>query len=333
MTAPTINLAPLVERFFTQRLIQQRQVSPHTIRSYRDTFRLFLTFTHQRLHTPPARLTFEQIDAPVIGAFLEQLEQQRRLSVRSRNLRLTAIHSFFRYAAFEVPSHAAQIQRVLAIPSKRFTRTLVTFLTRPEVDALLAAPDQRTWLGRRDHALLLVAVQTGLRLSELTSLTHRDVILGTGAHLRVLGKGRKERCTPLATPTVAVLRAWAREPPRGDRQVLFPTARGTCLSADAVEYLVAKYRATAATVCPSLKDKRVTVHVLRHTAAMELLQAGVDRSVIALWLGHESIDTTQIYLEATLAMKEQALAKTKPPTGRVGRYRPGDQLLAFLNGL
>jgi site-specific recombinase XerD len=246
---------------------------------------------------------------------------------------LTAIHSFFRYAAFELPSHAAQIQRVLAIPSKRFTRTLVSFLTRPEVDALLAAPDHRTWLGRRDHALLLVAVQAGLRLSELTSLTRRDVILDTGAHVRVFGKGRKERCTPLAKPTVAVLRAWVREPPRGNQNVLFPTARGTCLSADAVEYLVAKYRATAAKVCPSLTNKRVTVHVLRHTAAMELLQAGVDRSVIALWLGHESIDTTQIYLEATLAMKEQALAKTRPPSGRVGHYRPGDQLLAFLKSL
>jgi site-specific recombinase XerD len=274
-----------------------------------------------------------QIDAPLIGAFLDHLEQQRRVSVRSRNLRLTAIHSFFRYAAFEAPGHAAQIQRVLAIPSKRFTRKLVTFLTRPEVNALLAAPDQRTWLGRRDHALLLVAVQTGLRLSELISLTRRDVILDTGAHLRVLGKGRKERCTPLAKPTVAALHAWFREPRRGDGQLLFPTARGTCLSADAVEYLVAKYHTTAAKVCPSLKEKRVTVHVLRHTAAMELLQAGVDRSVIALWLGHESIETTQIYLEATLAMKEQALAKTTPPTIRVGRYRPGDQLLAFLNSL
>lgn len=333
MSATTISLAPLLERFFTQRLLHQRHVSPHTIRSYRDTFRLFLTFTHQRLHTPPAHLTLAQIDAPLIGAFLDHLEQQRRVSVRSRNLRLTAIHSFFRYAAFEAPGHAAQIQRVLAIPSKRFTRRLVTFLTRPEVDALLAAPDQRTWFGRRDHAFLLVAVQTGLRLSELISLTRREVILDTGPHLRVVGKGRKERCTPLAKPAVAALHAWLREPPRGDGQVVFPTARGTGLSPDAAEYLVAKYHTTAAKACPSLTEKRVTVHVLRHTAAMELLQAGVDRSVIALWLGHESIETTQIYLEATLAMKEQALAKTTPPTIRVGRYRPGDQLLAFLNSL
>lgn len=332
MTA-TITLAPLLERFFTQRLMQQRQASPHTISSYRDTFRLFLTFTQQRLHTPPSRLKFEAIDAPLIVAFLDHLEQHRGLSVRSRNLRLTALHSFFRYAAFEVPAHAGQIQRVLAIPTKRFTRTLVHSLTRPEVDALLAAPDQRTWFGRRDHAFLLVAVQTGLRLSEMTGMTRQDVILGTGAHVHVIGKGRKERCTPLAKPTVAVLKAWLHEPPRGDGQALFPNTRGGRLSADGVHYLLVRHCTAASNVCPSLKHKRVTVHVLRHTMALDLLQAGVDRSVIALWLGHESVETTQIYLEATLTMKEQALAKTVPLNGRPGRYRPGDQLLSFLNDL
>jgi site-specific recombinase XerD len=332
MTA-TLTLAPLLERFFTQRLMQQRQASPHTISSYRDTFRLFLTFTQQRLHTPPSRLTFEAIDAPLIVAFLDHLEQHRGLSVRSRNLRLTALHSFFRYAAFEAPAHAGQIQRVLAIPTKRFTRTLVHSLTRPEVDALLAAPDQRTWFGRRDHAFLLVAVQTGLRLSEMTGMTRQDVILGTGAHVHVIGKGRKERCTPLAKPTVAVLKAWLHEPPRGDGQALFPNARGGRLSTDGVHYLLVRHCTAASNVCPSLKHKRVTVHVLRHTMALDLLQAGVDRSVIALWLGHESVETTQIYLEATLTMKEQALAKTVPLNGRPGRYRPGDQLLSFLNGL
>jgi site-specific recombinase XerD len=332
MTA-SLSLAPLLERFFTQRLMQQRQVSPHTISSYRDTFRLFLTFTQQRLHTPPSRLRLEEIDAPLIVAFLDHQEKHRGLSVRSRNLRLTAIHSFFRYVAFEAPAHSAQIQRVLAIPCKRFTRTLVHFLTRPEVDALLAAPDQRTWFGRRDHAFLLVAVQTGLRLSEMTGLTRDDVTIGTGAHVHVIGKGRKERCTPLAKPAVAVLKAWLREPQRGDGQVLFPNARGSRLSADGVHYLLVRHCTAASKVCPSLKGKRVTVHVLRRTMALDLLQAGVDPSVIALWLGHESVETTQIYLEATLAMKEQALAKTTPLNGRPGRFRPGDQLLCFLNGL
>lgn len=332
MTSDT-SLPPLLERFFTQRLMQQRQVSPHTISSYRDTFRLFLKYTQQRLNKPPSRLRFEEIDAPLVVAFLDHLEQQRGLSVRSRNLRLTAIHSFFRYAAFEAPAHSLQIQRVLAIPSKRFTRTLVRFLTRQEVDALLAAPDQRTWFGRRDHAFLLVAVQTGLRLSEMTGLKHEDVTVCAGAHVRVIGKGRKERCIPLAKSTVAVLKTWLREPQRGDEQVLFPNARGGRLSADGVHYLMVRHSAAASKACPSLKHTRVTVHALRHTMALDLLQAGVDRSVIALWLGHESVETTQIYLEATLAMKEQALAKTAPLNGKQGRYQPGDQLLGFLNSL
>ena len=332
MTTST-SLAPLLERFFTQRLMQQRQASPHTISSYRDTFRQFLKFAQQRLHKPPSRLNFEEIEAPLIVAFLDDLEKHHGLSIRSRNLRLTALHSFFRYAAFEAPAHSAQIQRVLAIPSKRFTRTLVQFLTRAEVDALLAAPDLRTWSGRRDHAFLLVAVQTGLRLSEMTGLTREDLILGTGAHVRVIGKGRKERCTPIARSTLAVLKAWLREPQRGAGNVLFPSAKGKRLSVHGVQYLLNKHRMTASKLCPSLKDKRVTVHRLRHTMAMDLLQAGVDRSVIALWFGHESVETTQIYLEATLAMKEQALAKTTPPNGKAARYQPGDQLLGFLNSL
>jgi site-specific recombinase XerD len=323
----------LLERFFTRRLMQQRQASPHTVSSYRDTFRQFLKFVQQRLHKPPSHLNFDEIDASLVVTFLDSLEKQQGLSVRSRNLRLTAIHSFFRYAAFEAPAHSAQIQRVLAIPSKRFTRTLVQFLTRSEVDALLAAPDQHTWSGRRDHAFILLAVQTGLRLSEMTGLKREDLILGTGAHVRVVGKGRKERCTPVAKSTLAVLKAWLREPQRGDSDVLFPSAQGERLSVHGVQYLLNKHRVTASKVCPSLKQKRVTVHRLRHTMAMDLLQAGVDRSVIALWLGHESVETTQIYLEATLAMKEKALAKTTSPRGRPSRYRPGDPLLGFLNSL
>src|SRR5215468_10886102 len=236
------SLAPLLERFFTQRLMQQRQANPHTISSYRDTFRQLLKFAERTLHKPPSRLNFEEVDAPLIGAFLDDLENHQGISVRSCNLRLTAIHSFFRYAAFEAPEHSAQIQRVLAIPSKRFTRTQVHFLTRPEVKALLATPDQTTWFGRRDHAFLLVAAQTGLRLSEMTGLTRKDVILGPGAHVRVIGKGRKERCVPLAKPTVTVLRAWLREPPRGDGQVLFPNTRGTRLSPDGVHYFGPTYQ-------------------------------------------------------------------------------------------
>ena len=332
MSTPA-SFAALLERFFTQRLMQQRQASPHTISSYRDTFRQFLKFVQQQLHKPPSRLNFEEIEAPLIVAFLDDLEKNHGVSVRSRNLRLTALHSFYRYAAFEAPAHSAQIQRVLAIPSKRFARTLVQFLTREEVDALLAAPDQRTWSGRRDHAFILVAVQTGLRLSEMTALTREDLVIGTGAHVRVIGKGRKERCTPIARSTLAVMKAWLRESQRGDGNVLFPSAKGERLSVHGVQYLLNKHRITACEVCPSLKHKRVTVHHLRHTMAMDLLQAGVDRSVIALWLGHESVETTQIYLEATLAMKEQALAKMTPPNGRTARYKPGDQLLGFLNSL
>lgn len=266
-------------------------------------------------------------------AFLDELEKQRGLTVRSRNLRLTAIHSFFRYAAFELPERSAQIQRVLAIPSKRFARTLVSFLNRQEVDALLTAPDCCTWSGRRDHVFILTAVQTGLRLSEMTGLKQEDIIVGTGAHVRVIGKGRKERCVPLAQSTCAVLKAWLQEPQRGHDDVLFPSARGKPLSVHGVQYLLNKHRMTASKLCPSLKQKRVTVHRLRHTMAMDLLQAGVDRAVIALWLGHESVETTQIYLEAILAMKEQALAKTIPPQGKPGRYQPGDRLLSFLNSL
>jgi site-specific recombinase XerD len=329
----SISLAALLERFFTQRLMQQRQASPHTISSYSDTFRQFLTFTAQRLHKAPSQLNFQEIDTSLIMAFLDHLEKHQGVSTRSRNLRLTAIRSFFRFAAFEAPTYSAQIQRVLAIPSKRFTRTLVPFLTRAEVDALLAAPDQGTWSGRRDHNFILLAVQTGLRLSEMTGLKREDIILGAGAHVRVIGKGRKERCTPVTRSTLVVLKAWLREPQRGDGHVLFPNSKGERLSVHGVQYLLNKHRLTASTVCPSLRRKRVTVHRLRHTMAMDLLQAGVDRSVIALWLGHERLETTQIYLEATLAMKEKALAKISPQNRRPRRYKPGDRLLAFLSGL
>jgi site-specific recombinase XerD len=313
--------------------MQQRQVSPHTIVSYRDTFCRLLKFAQQHLHKAPSQLQFEEISAPLVGKFLDHLEKHDGISVRTRNLRLTAIHSFFHFTAYELPEHSAQIQRVLAIPSKRFTRTLVSFLTRPEVDALLAAPDRGTWSGRRDHAFILTAAQTGFRLSEMTGLKREDLTLGAGAHLRVIGKGRRERCTPLAKTTRAVLKAWLREPPRGDGNVLFPNARGGRLSVHGVQYLLNKHRRIAARTCPSLKQKRVTVHRLRHTMAVDMLQEGVDRATIALWLGHQHVQTTQIYLDATLAMKEKALDKLTPRQGRPGRYHPDDRLLSFLKNL
>jgi integrase/recombinase XerD len=323
----------LLESFFTQRLVAQRRASPHTIASYRDTFRLLLQFAQQRLHKPPSQLAMEDLNAPFLGAFLNDLENHRANGARSRNLRLTAIRSFFRYAALEAPQHAALIQRVLAIPNKRQLRPLVDFLTQSEFKALLAVPNRNTWLGRRDHALLLTAVQTGLRLSEFTSLRQRDVSLRSGAHVRCVGKGRKERCTPLAKPTVAVLAAWIKEQGKDGSKILFPNRSGAPLSPDSVQYLVKKYTTIARRNCPSLLQKRVTPHVLRHTAAMELLQAGVDRALIALWLGHESVETTQIYLDADLALKEKVLAKTTPIKGRRGSYRPDDQLLGFLKSL
>jgi integrase/recombinase XerD len=326
-------LAPTVEAFFTQRLLIQRDASPRTIAAYRDTLRLLFCFVHDHTGKAPSQLDFADLDATVVAAFLTHLEAERGNSVRTRNARLSAIRSLFRYAALRHPEHTELIQRVLAIPAKRHERTLVCFLAPHEIDALLAAPDRATWTGRRDHCLLLVDIQTGLRLSELTGLLCGDVHLGVGAHVRCHGKGRKDRVTPLTGQTVNVLRVWLRERAGGPDDPLFPTRRGGSLSADAVAWLLAKHVATAATRCPSLAGKHVTPHVLRHTAAMQLLAAGVDVSVIALWLGHETVQTTQIYLHADLALKERALARTAPPDTTPGRYRPPDPLLAFLEAL
>jgi site-specific recombinase XerD len=332
MTAK-IYVAPLLQSFFTKRLMQEKQVSHHTISSYRDTFRLLLKFLAAKLQKAPSRLCLEELNAAVVAAFLSELEKERRVSVRSRNLRLTAIRSFFSYLALEVPTNTGQIQQVLAIPQKRHVRTLVNFLSRDEAEALLKAPDLNTWAGRRDHALMLLALQTGLRLSELIGLRKNEVTLQAGAHVRVIGKGRKERCTPLAKRTVAVLRAWFKEARWDKSEILFINARGGQLSADGVQYIVAKHAKAASHACEGLTKKNVTPHVLRHTAAMELLQAGVDRTVIALWLGHESIETTQVYLDADLAMKEKALAKLQPMGERLRRYKPEDDLVAFLKAL
>ena len=326
-------LSTLLQSFFTDRLMRQRGASPHTIASYRDTFRLLFAFTEKQLNKSPSKVTLDDLNAPYIGAFLDHIENCRHNDPRTRNLRLTALRSFFRYAAFKEPTRSAHIQRVLSIPTKRHERRLIAFLTHQEIQALLAAPDNTTWVGRRDRALLMLAIQTGLRLSELISLCRRDITLGSGAHVRCYGKGRKERCTPLTKQTAAVMKGWLQERGGSESDVVFPNARGTQLSPDGVQYILAKYVAHAREICPSLKEKRVSPHVLRHTSAMELLQSGVDHCIIALWLGHESPETTQIYLQADLALKEKILEKTKPVNVKVGRYRPADKLLQFLNSL
>ena len=326
-------LAPVLESFFTDGLVGQRAASPHTVAAYRDTFRLLLRFAQAQVGTAPARLDLAQLDAPLIGAFLTHLEVERHNRVSTRNARLAAIHSFFTYAALRCPEHAGLIQRVLALPHKRTERALVSFLTVEEIDALLAIPDQRRWIGRRDHTLLALVAQTGLRVSELVALRVGDVQLGTGAYVRCRGKGRKERVTPLTSHTVNALRNWLQEGEPEPQRPLFPTSTGRQLSRDAVTLVVARHARAAATKCPSLARKRVTPHVLRHSSAMALLHAGVDTSVIALWLGHETTRTTQIYLHADLALKERALARTAPTTAATRRYRAPDSLLAFLEAI
>ena len=323
----------LIQAFFTDRLMNQQQASSNTIATHRDSFRLLAGFAQKRLNKPPSALSVQELDAPFIGEFLDHLEKERGNTARSRNVRLSAIHSFFRYVALNEPALSALAQRVLAMPTKRFKRRQIEFLTDAEVAALLCAPDSNTWLGRRDRVLLLVAVQTGLRVSELIGLRHQDVVLGNGAHIRCTGKGRKERCTPLRKDTVVALQTWMREQGSTPADPLFPNARGGRLSRDAVEHLVAKHAAIAGQQCPSLAKKRTSPHVLRHTLAMELLQHGVGRTVIALWLGHEHVETVDVYLHADIEMKERALAKTDPKGSTPSRYRPEDDVLAFLRSL
>lgn len=327
------NLAGHLQRFFTDRLLGQLGASPHTVASYRDTFRLLLKFASKHHRRQVSDLMVESLDAKLVGSFLKHLEHDRRNSPRSRNNRLSALHAFFAYVGLNEPALANHCQRVLAIPFKRFERGPVEFLTSEETIALLNAPDTSTWLGRRDQLLLEVAVQTGLRNSELIKLRRQDVQLGTGAHVRCLGKGRKARCTPLRADVVAHLVRWLAEQPPDPFSPIFPTARGQSLSSDAFQRLVARHVRTAGQTCPSLQRKRVTPHTLRHTTAMDLLHRGVDITVIALWLGHESIQTTQIYLHADMAMKEKALARATKCKVIPKRYHPADRLLAFLESL
>jgi site-specific recombinase XerD len=326
-------IAPTLQAFFTDRLTKQRQVSPRTVASYRDSLKLLLGFAQHRTGKAPTRLDWADLDADLIAAFLDHLENDRHNSPRTRNLRLTAIRSLFGFAALRHPEHADVIQRVLAIPAKRFDKQLITFLTAAEIDALVDAPNTGRWEGRRDRALLLLAAQTGLRVCELTGLNCGEVVFGDGASVRCLGKGRKHRAVPLTTTTQTVLRAWLTERDgRGD-QPLFPTRTGRRLSTDAVERLVRLHATAAARRCPTIRPRQLHPHVLRHSCAMSLLQAGVDTAVIALWLGHADLRSTSIYLHADMTIKQRALDATTSPQTKPGRYRPNDKLLAFLESL
>lgn len=326
-------LPSLIQRFFIDRLGVQMEASQHTVASYRDTFRLLLRYAGARHSKVPAKLTVEDIDADLVADFLVHGETTRGNTARSRNTRLAAVRSFFRYVAMTDPVWLLHCQRILAMPNKRYVRREVTFLDAEEMAALLAAPNRTTWTGRRDHALILVAIQTGLRASELVTLRHGDLVFGTGAaHIRCMGKGRKERSTPLRRDTAKLLEAWIGN--RSDAtKPLFPSIRGEALSRDALEHLVRKHCLTASRNCPSLVAKRVTPHTLRHSTAMDLLHHGVDQAVIALWLGHESVVTTQVYIHADMRIKEKALARVAAPELPPGRFQPDDQLLSFLDGL
>jgi site-specific recombinase XerD len=329
----TATLPALLQQFFTDRLCRQMEASPHTIAGYRDTFRLLLRFASEQTGRPPTRLRVDDLDCALVSDFLTYVETQRRNGARSRNTRLAAIRSFFRFVAITEPAYMLHCQKILAMPGKRYVKRTVEFLDRVEMEALLAAPDLSTRLGRRDRAILMLALQTGLRASEIVSLRCGDVVLGTGAHVRCEGKGRKQRCTPLRKETVAVLGAWLKEQAGGDADPLFPSARGARLSRDALEGIVRRHTDVAIRSCPSLAGKRVSPHVLRHSTAMDLLHHGVDQTVIALWLGHESVETTQIYVHADMRLKEQALARVAATASKPARYRPDDTLLAFLEAL
>ncbi len=326
-------IAPTLQAFFTDRLAKQRNASPRTIGSYRDTLRLLLCFVQETTGRAPSDLDWSELDEPIIAAFLQHLEHDRHNSARTRNLRLTAIRSFYRYAAFRHPEHAAVIQRVLSIPTARFDRRAVSFLTNTECQALIDAPDLARWEGRRDRAMLMLTIQAGLRVSELIAINCGDLALGTGGHVRIQGKGRKERAVPLTTPTKAILAVWIAERRDHRSEPLFPTRTGRRLSRDAVERRVQIHVATASQRCPTLKTKRVHPHVLRHSCAMSLLQAGVDSTVIALWLGHADVRSTQPYIHADMTIKERALALVTPASVKPGRYTPADDVLAYLDSL
>lgn len=329
----SISLSALVQRFFTDRLVTQMEASPHTIASYRDTFRLLLKFASEHIGKSPMKLRIDDLHAEMIGVFLDDMETTRKNSARSRNTRLAAIRSFFRFVALHEPAYMFHCQKILSMPSKRHVKRNIEFLTAQEMQVLLDAPDRSTWIGRRDHAILTIALQTGLRASELVNIECGDVTLDTGAHVRCEGKGRKHRTTPLRQDTVITMKTWLQERHGSNHDPLFPTLRGGKMSRDALEHLVKRHIKAASTSCPSLISKRVSPHVLRHSTAMDLLHHGIDQTVIALWLGHESVETTQAYIHADMTLKEKALAKMSSPSVTPGRYKPDDTLLSFLENL
>jgi integrase/recombinase XerD len=328
-----MTLSALIQSFFTDRLYTQMDASPHTITSYRDTFRLLLKFAGEKAGKSPMALSIEELDVEMIGVFLDDIENVRKNSARSRNTRLAAIRSFFRFVALQEPAYMFHCQKILSMPSKRYVRRNVEFLDTQEMQGLINAPDCSTWIGRRDHAILTIALQTGLRASELVNLRCCDIVLETGAHVRCEGKGRKLRATPLRRETVTVMKNWLKERRGSGHDLLFPTMRGDQMSRDALEHLVKRHIKTASKSCPSLIGKRVSPHVLRHSTAMDLLHHGVDQTVIALWLGHESVETTQAYIHADMKLKEKALAKMSPQAENTCRYKPDDKLLSFLESL
>ena len=328
-------LAPAVESFFTDYLTAQRGASPHTVASYRDTLRLLFAWIREQTGTRPSDLDFADVDASAVTGFLAMLENERHNTDRTRSQRLAAIHSLFRHAALGHPEHAALIARVLAIQPRKPSREAVSWLTGDEADALLAAPDQGTWTGRRDRLLMLLMLTSGPRVSEITALTWDDLFLARpGAHVLWHGKGRKERLTPLKVPAVTGLRQWQRENPPVPGSFVF-TARGTArkMSTDAVAERIKVHVAAASAACPGIAAKTVSPHVLRHSFAMSLQSAGVGGPSIALLMGHESLASTRPYLHADLELKQKALDRTAPPHTKTGRYTPPDKLLAFLESL
>lgn len=334
MTDASPSFPTLLQRFFVDYLRQQRAVSPSTVAAYRDTFRLLLAFAQKTIGKTPTDLALADLDASLILAFLDDLERSRGNSVRSRNARLSAIRSFLKYAAHQDLTALAIIERNLAIPQKRHDKAVLGFLTRPEMEAIIAAPDVRTWAGQRDRALFTVLYNTGARVSEAIGLRVGDVILDVSPVAHLHGKGRKRRSVPLWKATAAVLRPWVRRLARSsEADFLFPNSTGGKLSRSSVTQRLGSAVDAAARQHPQLAGRPISPHTIRHTTAMHLLQAGVDITVIALWLGHESPTTTHIYLEADLAMKEEALSRLQPLATTLGRYRPPDQLMAFLQGL